>query len=288
MEKVNTKMRVMRKSINFAVAVMLVLPALSYSKKRPSLPDELKDRYLAGLQYVRSGDFASAVSEFHWLLNQAEVQRIPYYHAKVLYWLAESLFSLEKYPEAYRYYLELMDTYPQSKLVESATYGAGKSAYLSADYTNAVKYLSLYIARYDNVFSREDDALFYLGKSYLSLGDKMRAIELFKQLVSRYPSSPYTYEIRGTLEDLRKEGIERSMTLSNKMVELISKESNIVETEQKLAQLKEELKRERQKVEVEKAALEQLFKLLEQKERLLKLKEKKLKALELMGFGRVK
>jgi len=83
----------------------------------------------------------------------------------------------------------LLETSPTHKLASNCQYWIGECYFGKQDYASAVEAFEKVLA-YENSH-KKDDALLMLGRSYIKLGDKQLAAQMFNQLMNDYPDSEY-------------------------------------------------------------------------------------------------
>lgn len=83
----------------------------------------------------------------------------------------------------------LLETSPTHKLISNCQYWLGECYFGQGDYAQSVESFQKVLA-YDESFKR-DDALLMMGRSYIKLGDKQTARQMFDQLMNDYPDSEF-------------------------------------------------------------------------------------------------
>lgn len=83
----------------------------------------------------------------------------------------------------------LLETSPTHKLASNCQYWLGECYFGKGDYAQAVESFQRVLA-FDESFKR-DDALLMMGRSYIKLGDKQTARQMFDQLMNDYPDSEF-------------------------------------------------------------------------------------------------
>ena len=106
----------------------------------------------------------------------------------------------KNYEEAISLLRLLTEKYPNHSLASSYHYWLGRCLLALDRYQEAIS--SFYqVLNYDRSF-KKDDALFYLGRAYLKLGEGPSAKESFARLIREYPSSEYVAEAQTYMEKL--------------------------------------------------------------------------------------
>ncbi len=117
-----------------------------------------------------------------------------------LYKEAFELFQSRKYPGAIGKFQEIIKRFPSSPYLDNCHYWIGESHFAMGNFAKAV-------TSFRAVFTipntdKDDDSQLKLGYSYLRLGEKKRAVEEFKKLVSFYPDSEYAPRAKDELSKL--------------------------------------------------------------------------------------
>ena len=171
-----------------------------FVERWPQSPFLPRAQNYRGLIALRQGEFEEAATIFADLLcYEGGIDDGIY--AEVLYNLGESLFSLEKFPEAIETYQQLIDKYPGDEISGRALIRMGEShfnlgAYLKAQFV----YLK---AKHDYPGSAIDEKASY-GMLLLAYNqDKFAYLEIeVKNFVDRFPDSSYTVPLMLLLVDL--------------------------------------------------------------------------------------
>ncbi len=167
-------------------------------------------RNYQGLLALRRGEFEAAAAIFTDLESSA-VKIDPKLAAEILYNLGESLFSLERYPEAIAVYKKLAAKDPQLKLSGQALIRMGES------YFNQGKYLKsqlVYLKAKQLWPDTEIDEKASYGLLLLAYNqDKFPYLEIeVKSFINRFPDSSYTVPLMLLLTDLyQRQGREADL-----------------------------------------------------------------------------
>ncbi len=167
-------------------------------------------RNYQGLLALRRGEFEAAAAIFT-DLEAAAVKIDAKLAAEILYNLGESLFSLERYPEAIAVYKKLATKDPQLKLSGQALIRMGES------YFNQGKYLKsqlVYLKAKQLWPDTEIDEKASYGLLLLAYNqDKFPYLEIeVKSFIKRFPDSSYTVPLMLLLADLyQRQGREADL-----------------------------------------------------------------------------
>ncbi len=106
----------------------------------------------------------------------------------------------KNYTEAISFFQILLQRYSNHNLASSCQYWIGNSLYALHRYQDAIEAFNK-VLTYDRSLKR-DDALFYLGKSYMEMGLTERAKDSFSRLITGYIHSEYVSEARALMATL--------------------------------------------------------------------------------------
>jgi len=106
----------------------------------------------------------------------------------------------KNYTEAISFFQILLQRYSNHNLASSCQYWIGNSLYALHRYQDAIEAFNKVLA-YDRSL-KKDDALFYLGKSYMEMGLTERAKDSFSRLITGYARSEYVSEARALMATL--------------------------------------------------------------------------------------
>lgn len=102
---------------------------------------------------------------------------------------ALQLFYSREFDAAINLFNSLLQTYPTHKLASNCQYWIGECFFGKREYQSAIEAFQKVLA-YDQS-PKKDDALLMLGRSYLKIGDKQLAAQMFNQLMNEFPDSEY-------------------------------------------------------------------------------------------------
>jgi len=98
-------------------------------------------------------------------------------------------FYAREFDAAINLFNSLLQTYPTHKLASNCQYWIGECFFGKHEYQSAVEAFEKVLAYQQS--HKKDDALLMLGRSYLKLGDRQLALQMFDQLINEYPDSEY-------------------------------------------------------------------------------------------------
>jgi tol-pal system protein YbgF len=111
------------------------------------------------------------------------------------------LFSSRKYQLAIKAFEEMLQQFPQGKYADNANYWLGECYYSLEEFSLAAGYFDKVQAYKGS--SKNDDAQFKLGMSFLKMGQQATAKEAFNKLLEQYPGSEYRDRTERFLKQLK-------------------------------------------------------------------------------------
>ncbi|MFN3660514.1 MAG: tetratricopeptide repeat protein [Brevinematales bacterium] len=142
------------------------------------------------------------------------------YQARAYNYLGDIALVSQSYQAAQTYYKKVLESYSDTSVYSRALYNMARLSILSGDNEAGIALLSDYMNRYASNDANEDGSLYWLGRAFASKGEYYRAMGLYRELLSRFPSSVYAYHARQSLQT-----IENSFkTSTNSDINLIQAE----------------------------------------------------------------
>jgi len=138
---------------------------------------EYKDAtmFWLGETYFKGSDYKQA-EKYYLLLMEAYPDSI--YVPQAFYSLAWTYFEQAKYDQAKQNFLKLVKRFPAHRLTEDAVFKLGECEQNKGQYETAVQYFQQYLFRYPNT-ARHADAYFYIGEAYYYLEDYLTAVTYY-------------------------------------------------------------------------------------------------------------
>ncbi|MEM4723963.1 MAG: tetratricopeptide repeat protein, partial [Candidatus Hadarchaeum sp.] len=199
--------------------------AYSSSEFSEKYPDhELADaaRFNAGYYSYLAQDYEAAARSFATYLEKSQnAELIP----QALYWRAESLFELNRIPEAMALYQTIVDHHPQATFAEGelilpyAIYSIAFCQFRQHDYEGA---LANFIHLKEKIAADsplQAEARWYIAECYFRLGRWEDALAVYQEIMDRYPTSDFAPEamLGKALSELRLKKEEAEQTLEELM-----------------------------------------------------------------------
>lgn len=137
----------------------------------------------------RTGDYVSALKAYHKFLLSAGAVDIPEY-TSVHYNIGYAQFKLSQYDEASVSFRKFLSTYQgnDKAMINDAYLRIGDCFFIGRNYTEAIKY---YQKAYNNGSTEADYALYQIALSQGVQKQFQEKIATLKNLISKYPRSPY-------------------------------------------------------------------------------------------------
>ncbi|NOZ62964.1 MAG: tetratricopeptide repeat protein [Calditrichaeota bacterium] len=98
-------------------------------------------------------------------------------------------FYAREFDAAINLFNSLLQTYPTHKLASNCQYWIGECYFGKKEFDSAVDAFEKVLAYQQS--PKKDDALLMLGRSYLKMGDKQLASQMFDKLMNEFPDSEY-------------------------------------------------------------------------------------------------
>jgi len=138
---------------------------------------EFKDAtmFWLGETYFKGSDYKQA-EKYYLLLMEAYPDSI--YVPQAYYSLAWTFFEQTKYDKAKENFLKLVKRFPAHRLTEDAVFKLGECEQNKGQFETAVQYFQQYLFRYPNS-ARHADAYFYIGEAYYYLEDYLTAVTYY-------------------------------------------------------------------------------------------------------------
>jgi len=166
--------------------------------------------YYLLLSYRRIGDYSSSYNELKKIIKRyPDSSRIAYYY----YLAGLSLKRLNKNREAINYFDHIIKNIKRTRYRNEAYWELGFSYYIEKDYNTAINYLSKFNENINENYTNFGKALYWIARSYLELDEYEKGLKMFKNIISNYPFSYYsflslsfahTYENKSLLKELEE------------------------------------------------------------------------------------
>ncbi len=143
--------------------------------------------------YFKLGEVDRAISIYEELIHYRKAtviwKRSKERFLKLTYKYARSLSRNGEYERANRYFLKIVQLFPDTTLAENSLFWIGENYYDLKLYNKAIEFYEKVKA--NNIYSRDDVATFKIGICYFEQKDFVKALEYFNQFLYMYPDSPY-------------------------------------------------------------------------------------------------
>ena len=155
-------------------------------------------RYRIAWTRYKKEDYSKAIDAFKELLDKHPATMLA---PNAVFGIGNCYFKLKKYPNAIRYYTQLIEKWPniqmpveepgEEKIVDlraEARYRIADSYYNQGQYTRAIVHYKELIKIYPQS-DLADDAQYGVGSAYQQLGDNKKAMAAFNELIKKHPGS---------------------------------------------------------------------------------------------------
>ncbi len=154
----------------------------------PQSQKTVQAKILLGQCYFFQNQYLKAYEIFNGLLEFNE------FKDATLFWLGETHLKGADYPQAEKFYKQLIDLYPDSIYRPQAYYSLGWTYFDQGDYESAKKTFAHLVKMFPTHQLRED-GLFKLGESLYNQKNYKDAIKVFEDYLRQYPQSTRTAQV---------------------------------------------------------------------------------------------
>lgn len=110
--------------------------------------------------------------------------------------------QLQPRKDALKYYLEIINKYPNGNFASEALWNIFWDSYLKNNYDSALKLAQYHMEKYEN--TKASPAVhFWMGKIYEKKGKKSEAFKYYQTVLSKYPDSYYAFRAFGRITALK-------------------------------------------------------------------------------------
>jgi len=115
---------------------------------------------------------------------------------------ALTFYGQNRFDEARKLFLQILETDPSGDLADNALYWLGETHFAKADYSGAMNYYRRIVSDYPQQ-NKAPDAMLKIGLAYAKLGDLALARTTFQKLVETYPYSTPAASARDELKRIK-------------------------------------------------------------------------------------
>lgn len=162
--------------------------------------EEPSKTYLQAMDAIARQNYTEAQGLLQKVIQDPTTPRE--YQAKAYNYLGDIALVSQSYQTAQSYYRKVLESYSDTPVYSRALYNIARLSILSGDNDAGIALLSDYINRYASHDANEDGALYWLGRAFAAKGEYYRAMGLYRELLSRFPSSVYAYHTRQSLQTI--------------------------------------------------------------------------------------
>jgi len=228
---------------------------------------EIKSIYLKGVSFLANHDLVRAESNFNIIISLPSSRFYNYdaYKARSYYFLADIFFIQRNYEKAIDCYKKIVTQFYDEDIYSRSMYKLGRTLIIAGRNEEGIAMLNDYYTRFGNKEHLADSSLFWMARGYAAKGDNFKALQLYQLILTEYPSSPFSYEIRNSIESINNTMQEQYSRDTSRKTEKVDEIETLKENNRRMAQ--------------EKEILEKISRLLQIKQRLLEIKSLKVEAL---------
>lgn len=152
----------------------------------------VRAQYTIADAHYNLGNYEQSIATYRSVMSQYPSHPLATEAAKSL---QEVLVGQGRIDEALSVLDTLIGANPGSVAAEDFTWSKAQIFYAGKNYATAAAELSAYLKKYPST-QRKDEALYQLGKTYLTMSDLAQAIANFQELEHQFPSSPFVLSYR--------------------------------------------------------------------------------------------
>ncbi|MCX7821128.1 MAG: tetratricopeptide repeat protein [Brevinematales bacterium] len=233
---------------------------------------QLRATYKEALADFANGNILKAESNFIKITRNPNRNIKIYrdYIAKSHYFLGEIYFVKEEFKKSILNYRIVLEKFPDEEIYPKALYKLGRTLIISERIDEGIGVLEEFIIKYPEDTNLTSASYYWLGRGYQKKGEREKAIQSYQKLLTNYPDSSFSYEVREilkTFSEIRKNetnisqitiktniDIQKQQEKKQKLEkekELLKKISTLLEIKQKLLEIKLELLNESAKTKEE-------------------------------------
>lgn len=246
-----------------SLVIMLLLAAGVYALDM----GQVRNEYMKGVQALANNELYDAERSFKTVISivpEAGNTVLVKYQARSHYFLGDVYFVQKDYENAVKHYRQVVQNYMQEDIYSRSLYKLGRTLVLARKYREAIALLNSYLASYDNSDALGDNALYWIGRSYIGMEDYRLAQDTYRYVLEKYPDTALAYDIRSSLPRLEQ---------------LIADQQYREGQHSGLSNELRTLQEQNTKLQQEKLTLEKMSELLLIKQRLLEIKAEKVEIL---------
>lgn len=168
--------------------------SLEFAEKYPT--HELTDaaQFNIGYYFFLAKDYEAATKSFARYLDQSQnAELIP----QAFYWQGESLFELNRIPEAIAAYQTIIDQHPKATfstgelILPYAIYSVAFCKFHQYDYEGALQGFELLRTKIPEDSTLQVEACWYIAECYFRLEQWEKALDAYQAILDRFPNSDY-------------------------------------------------------------------------------------------------
>lgn len=274
----------MKKYLLFAAILVFLFSGSNFSQTLDSIDtasfkdepkyteDALNRLYIVGLQYMTEGNLTQAEISFRSILafpfRSKDWRVVRFYKGKSHFYLGDIYFIQKKYNQAIEQYKAVAQEYTEIEEYTSSLFKLGRSYILSGNTKDGIEILRTYSFNYGGQDGLADNTLYWIARGYLSEENYPAALRTLEQILSEYPDSAMSYDVRILIAQLKTDSYQNKNPDTQYAINSSQEKALAIESKKEL--------------------IVRIENILQLKERLLLVKEKKLELLEKISSIRAK
>lgn len=171
--------------------IFLIIPVIGWVQQAPK-------NYLQALDAIAKQQYPQAQQLLLAVIQDPTTPKE--YQARSYNYLGDIALTSQSYQTAQTYYRKVLESYNDTQIYPRALYNMARMYVIMGDNDAGIALLSDYLNRYAAEDANEDGALYWLGRAFLAKGEYYRALGLYRELLSRFPSSAYAYHSRQAIQ----------------------------------------------------------------------------------------
>ncbi len=247
-------------------ALVLTLFLISISAMHAQDLTDVKKKYLEGMTYFANYNLKGADSNFISIINMKLPKGSLFdpYAARAYYFDGDIAFIRQDFKKAVDCYRTVAGLYFNQDIYSRDLYKLGRTLVLAGRPGEGIAVLEDYLYRYKDGDSLADHGYYWLARGFGMKNDYFRAISYYEFIITNYPLSALTFEVRNSITVLQD-------TIEKENLSRLSMEENPTNIES--------LRNKGDKLTSQKEILQRMSRLLLIKQRLIDIKAEKVEML---------
>jgi tol-pal system protein YbgF len=147
----------------------------------------VRSYYTIGDCYYNSGKFEEALESYRIVVQSYTSDALA---PEAMKGMQYSLTALGREDEATKIAESYIETNPKSPFAEDWKFKRGEIFYTGKKYSDAISEYEAFMKKFPGS-QKNDEALYWMGKSYVNMNDEANADKTFREIQTKYPNSDY-------------------------------------------------------------------------------------------------